>query len=35
VEAVRALRGHRLLTRDATRYRIYFPRLDIIAPPGE
>ncbi|MGE0500913.1 MAG: type II toxin-antitoxin system VapC family toxin [Rhizobiaceae bacterium] len=24
--------GHRLLTRDATRYRSYFPDLDIIAP---
>lgn len=24
--------GHRLLTRDATRYRSYFPALDIIAP---
>jgi predicted nucleic acid-binding protein len=29
-----AVCGHRLLTRDATRYRTYFPRLDIIAPPG-
>jgi predicted nucleic acid-binding protein len=29
-----AVRGHRLLTRDATRYRTYFPRLEIIAPPG-
>jgi predicted nucleic acid-binding protein len=27
-----AVCGHRLLTRDATRYRTYFPRLDIIAP---
>jgi predicted nucleic acid-binding protein len=27
-----AVAGHRLLTRDATRYRTYFPRLDIIAP---
>jgi predicted nucleic acid-binding protein len=27
-----AVCGHRLLTRDATRYRSYFPRLDIIAP---
>lgn len=24
--------GHRLLTRDASRYRSYFPDLDIIAP---
>ncbi|WP_152045119.1 type II toxin-antitoxin system VapC family toxin [Aureimonas psammosilenae] len=24
--------GHRLLTRDAARYRAYFPDLDIIAP---
>ena len=29
-----AVCGHRLLTRDASRYRTYFPRLDIIAPPG-
>ena len=28
-----AVAGHRLLTRDATRYRTYFPRLDLIAPP--
>jgi hypothetical protein len=27
-----AVAGHRLLTRDATRYRTYFPRLDLIAP---
>jgi predicted nucleic acid-binding protein len=27
-----AVAGHRLLTRDATRYRSYFPRLDLIAP---
>ncbi len=27
-----AVAGHRLLTRDATRYRSYFPRLEIIAP---
>jgi predicted nucleic acid-binding protein len=29
-----AVCGHRLLTRDASRFRTYFPRLDIIAPPG-
>lgn len=28
------VRGHRLLTRDARRYRTYFPDLPIIAPPG-
>lgn len=27
-----AVRGYRLLTRDARRYRTYFPRLDVIAP---
>jgi predicted nucleic acid-binding protein len=27
-----AVAGHQLLTRDARRYRIYFPRLPIIAP---
>ncbi|MCC7046911.1 MAG: type II toxin-antitoxin system VapC family toxin [Alphaproteobacteria bacterium] len=27
-----AVAGHRLLTRDARRYRSYFPRLNIIAP---
>ncbi|TIX32501.1 MAG: DNA-binding protein, partial [Mesorhizobium sp.] len=24
--------GHRLLTRDAARYRSYFPDLDILSP---
>lgn len=27
-----AVAGHRLLTRDARRYRTYFPRLPLIAP---
>jgi hypothetical protein len=27
-----AVAGHRLLTRDATRYRTYFPGVEIIAP---
>ncbi len=27
-----AVTGHRLLTRDATRYRTYFPSLQLIAP---
>jgi predicted nucleic acid-binding protein len=27
-----AVRGYRLLTRDAARYRTYFPALEIIAP---
>lgn len=27
-----AVAGHRLLTRDAARYRTYFPRLSLIAP---
>jgi len=27
-----AVEGHRLLTRDARRYRAYFPTLDLISP---
>jgi predicted nucleic acid-binding protein len=27
-----AVRGYRLLTRDAQRYRTYFPRLELISP---
>ena len=27
-----AVAGHRLLSRDAARYRTYFPRLELIAP---
>jgi predicted nucleic acid-binding protein len=27
-----AIAGYALLTRDATRYRTYFPRLAVIAP---
>ncbi len=27
-----AVAGHQLLTRDASRYRTYFPRLDVITP---
>jgi predicted nucleic acid-binding protein len=27
-----AVAGHRLLTRDAPRYRTYFPRVDVISP---
>jgi predicted nucleic acid-binding protein len=29
-----AVRGYRLLTRDATRYRTYFPTITLIAPIG-
>lgn len=32
VGAHAAIRGHSLLTRDATRYRSYFPTLHVIAP---
>lgn len=28
-----AIKGLALLTRDATRYRTYFPRLEVLAPP--
>jgi predicted nucleic acid-binding protein len=32
VGAHAAIRGYRLLTRDITRYRTYFPKLSLIAP---
>lgn len=32
VGAHAAVAGHKLLTRDATRYRTYFPKLPLIAP---
>jgi predicted nucleic acid-binding protein len=30
-----AVAGYRLLTRDVSRYRTYFPTIDIIAPPQD
>ena len=32
ISAHAAMRGYRLLTRDASRYRSYFPSLKLIAP---
>jgi predicted nucleic acid-binding protein len=28
------IEGHRLLTRDAARYRTYFPKLELLTPPA-
>lgn len=30
-----AVAGHRLLTRDARRYRTYFPTIELVAPDGD
>ena len=35
VGAHAAVRGYRLLTRDARRYRTYFPSVDVLAPPPD
>jgi predicted nucleic acid-binding protein len=32
IAAHAAVRGYRLLSRDATRYRTYFPKVELIAP---
>lgn len=34
IAAHAAVTGYRLLTRDVSRYRTYFPRIDIISPDG-